>query len=355
MTRINRIAAVISAAALCSCTAMPPERPELHPLLLSGERPYVYQSLSHRERVLYDTIASALMYHKDTLRLDSSQGYGYDEIYEAYSTIYSSEYRLFFISPRFAYNDADNTITFEYTCSPAEQEMMQKDLDSAARSILARAEGFDEYGTALVIHDEIIKSCRYGEGEYQNTAYGCLVQGCALCQGYTAAFSYLCSLAGIQTLAAEDADGEHMWSEACIDGSWYHIDTTWDDPDDEKRPGYVKYDWFSLGDEDMRRFHSIRKDIPRASSGRSYFDAYDLTADSPDSAEKLVSVCEPDAGGAIQFRAADRQCFDDIRDRLFGEGGSLGRALSGRGMRTDNVEYSLSADTLVIRIFPEYE
>ena len=334
--------AFMMAAMLSSCGRA--ERPqELHPVIAQGEHPYAYYALSHRERVLYDTVASALMYHRDRIKTDSSQGFTYDEIYGIYQLIYTDEYRIFFASPRFGYDADSGTMTFSYTCTREEQTAMQKRLDTAADRILCQTEGLDSYRTALAIHDGIIAACRYGEGGYGNTAYGCLVEGSAMCRGYTAAFSYLCSRAGIRTASVRDRDDTHIWSMAYLDGKWYHIDVTWDDPDDVAHPSYAKYDRFCLDDTGQE----ITQDIPDAAKGRSYFEEYGLIADSTDSAERIIKRSDAEV---IQFRAEDKGVYEDIKKALFGDTPRLRDILTDKD-GFDGVGYSCDPDTLVIRIF----
>ncbi|SKB63882.1 hypothetical protein SAMN06296386_10390 [Lachnospiraceae bacterium] len=48
------------------------------------------------------------------------------------------------------------------------------------------------------------------------------------CFGYTLAYSYLLKRAGIESVRAYNK--AHTWSVVKLDGEWYHVDVTWDDP-----------------------------------------------------------------------------------------------------------------------------
>lgn len=114
---------------------------------------------------------------------------------------------------------------------------------SAANSILAGmpADGTD-YEKELYLHDALVKHVTYDDAyvEEQN-AYSALVNGMAVCSGYAFALQYLLMRAGIESYyvvgtAGEDENGDpvgHAWNIARIGGTWYYVDATWDDYDDD--------------------------------------------------------------------------------------------------------------------------
>ena len=53
------------------------------------------------------------------------------------------------------------------------------------------------------------------------------MDGVAVCDGYTGAYDLLLRLEGIECTALMNAD--HIWTVAELDGTTYHIDTTWGD------------------------------------------------------------------------------------------------------------------------------
>ena len=92
---------------------------------------------------------------------------------------------------------------------------------------------------ALLVHDRLITHCRYSE-DYDEinhrfaaddyNAYGALVNGKAICQGYTLGLSYLLDRVGISSYTCASDALVHAWNIAIIDGEKYHVDATWDDP-----------------------------------------------------------------------------------------------------------------------------
>ncbi len=110
-------------------------------------------------------------------------------------------------------------------------------------------ENMTDFQKAAIIHDELVLNCKYlDEGETGHiTAYDAIVDGKANCQGYASAYSYLLSLAGVYSELVESSEMYHIWNKVCIDGSYYNVDLTWDDPMPNKT-GQVAHRYFLLSD-----------------------------------------------------------------------------------------------------------
>ena len=72
-----------------------------------------------------------------------------------------------------------------------------------------------------------------------HSAYSLFTMGSAVCDGYTAAYNLLLKLEGIDCSTASTTD--HIWTVATLDGTTYHIDTTWGD-----QAGYTNYAYFAM-------------------------------------------------------------------------------------------------------------
>ena len=65
------------------------------------------------------------------------------------------------------------------------------------------------------------------------SAYGCLVKGKAVCEGYSLAFNAIMLELGIPTKRM--SGGGHAWNMVKIGNRWYHVDVTWNDTSDSNR------------------------------------------------------------------------------------------------------------------------
>jgi len=90
------------------------------------------------------------------------------------------------------------------------------------------------------IHNYIIKNVEYDEkmannntSSYRsNTAYGALVQGYAICTGYSDAMGLFLDKLNIPNIKI--SSDEHVWNLVYLNGSWVHLDLTWNDTNNPK-------------------------------------------------------------------------------------------------------------------------
>lgn len=114
------------------------------------------------------------------------------------------------------------------------------DVNVAAKKIVAAiiTNNMNQEQKVRAIHDYIIKTVRYEISDNYDiyTAKGALINKVAVCQGYALGFKALCDEAGIKcemvygTGTSAGQSISHAWNVVCVDGQWYQIDTTWDDP-----------------------------------------------------------------------------------------------------------------------------
>lgn len=88
------------------------------------------------------------------------------------------------------------------------------------------------------------------------TAYEALTEGKTVCQGYALLVHAMLIEAGIpgQIIEGEAGGTLHAWNLVQLDGSWYHLDATWDDPL-PNRDGQIRYTYYLRTDEEMRGDH----------------------------------------------------------------------------------------------------
>lgn len=137
-----------------------------------------------------------------------------------------------------------------------------KNLRSAVKIIVGEAvtDDMSDYDKAKALHDYLVLNNEYDMRLYSGnmphisyTAYGAILEHTSVCAGYAYAYKMLLEEAGIPVEYVRNSN--HAWDIVQIDGEWYHVDTTWDDPTPDRK-GYVRYDYFLRSDSFMSRDHS---------------------------------------------------------------------------------------------------
>lgn len=96
------------------------------------------------------------------------------------------------------------------------------------------------YNKIKFVHDYLINTVSYDQTLSKDNIYniyGALINKVAVCEGYSKAFKYIMDDFGIPCVIVcgigQNSNGDtesHAWNYVKIDGKWYAIDCTWDDP-----------------------------------------------------------------------------------------------------------------------------
>lgn len=106
-------------------------------------------------------------------------------------------------------------------------------------------EEMSDYEKELAVHDWMIAWAEYDQAALSSlpgaqptpdsdNPYGFFTGRAAICTGYTSTFQLLMDLLGIECLTVEgtayNGTEDHAWNMVRLDGDWYCVDVTWDDP-----------------------------------------------------------------------------------------------------------------------------
>ncbi|OPL08784.1 MAG: hypothetical protein AVO33_09430 [delta proteobacterium ML8_F1] len=160
------------------------------------------------------------------------------------------------------YRDGDDfTMYYRDSGDTAFEDMAGRILDEA----LSQGMGVNE--KIRSIHDALARhitydSEGYSSGEVEDeahTAYGALVEGTAVCDGYAEAFNLLLNRAGIKSdLVIGEALGEgHAWNLVEFEEGFYHVDLTWNDLDN----GRISDAYYKISLDEIQKDHLIERII----------------------------------------------------------------------------------------------
>lgn len=126
----------------------------------------------------------------------------------------------------------------------------------------------DEYITSdmsdfekeIKIIEWLVENCTYEKGESWSraTAYSCIVLGKAQCSGYADAFLQTAKLCGLDVRYVYNKT--HAWNLIKLDGDWYHVDVTWEDPIGSNAYGFgnLRNMYINLEDDQIQNVTSHR-------------------------------------------------------------------------------------------------
>ncbi len=128
--------------------------------------------------------------------------------------------------------------------------------------------GMSDLQKALVLHDWLALHIVYDYDNYKAdtvpedsyNAYGALVKGIAVCEGYAKAYQVLLGRCGIDAVMVSSLDMDHGWNLVKLGECWYHVDVTWDDPNPDTL-GSVTHAFFLLSDSAIRGRASAGGDL----------------------------------------------------------------------------------------------
>ena len=218
-------------------------------------------------------------------------------------------------------DDSSTILVIDYQYTPEEAAEKRKQdaeeqaaVDGAIASCVT--DGMSDYEIAKALHDYLALNCEYDMRYYSGgmpsisyTAYGALVNRMAVCQGYALAYQELLAQCGIESeyVSGWGNGGRHGWNIIQIDGEWYHVDVTWDDPT-PNREGYVRYKYFLKSDKTMSHDHSNWESSHVCTS-----TTYDNTTIlSPEDEQEAIEKVEEEAREEAVISELLALCYDQV-------------------------------------------
>lgn len=308
-----------------------------------------YNNLSDSEKEIYNLILSAMKNCEKKVKVPNIDKTGklYSKIMEL---IRCENPAMFHIASR-ELGDAGIMsqtveIDFTYKYTPEQVNTMLRKTEIEADKILAKITSeMDEYDIVKLFHDELIINCESDtSGLYSDNVYGALYDKKALCEGYSKAFSYLCTRANIENMIVTGKTGttDHMWNMVKIEGNWYHVDVTWDYPPDIIKEAYsdaVLYTYFLVSDSVIangREIDDSFQEIPRATSSvMNYFYHEGLYADNYEDAVNCTATgCKSAVNNgrhSFMIKLASDELYNEVLNGFFSSEGKdtdISRAMS---------------------------
>lgn len=191
---------------------------------------------------------------------------------EKVSSFFSTKYSLY-IKPK----DHPNYYADGYN-SRLEVETAIKQIENVKEQVKQTCTGSD-YNKIKKLHDWLIDYMEYDmSSNNKANVYGAMVEKKGVCESYARTMKYILDDMGIESIlvtgTATNSNGrteDHMWNDIKVDGNWYALDATWDDPviiGGGKANDEIKHRYFLIGSRDLYKNHSEKLKISEA--GRTF-------------------------------------------------------------------------------------
>ncbi len=251
-----------------------------------------------------------------------------------------------------------DTLLVRFTLSLKNRQAAIQELNEVVTDIVSQCPNTDdEYEIEKFFYDHLIDSCTYDKDaansnssmyEESYSAYGALVEGRAVCEGYAKAMQLLLHRASITATVVmgqslEDRES-HMWNLVKINGAYYYIDATWDDND-----SFPQYTYFNITLDALQRTHRLDEspltDILCDEVTDNYFVRNDTYLDTYDreSIAQVIARHVKEGDTVIQLQFASGKYENAL---LFLKNMSLTQRMTNNhlGGRTTLWDYSLSVN-----------
>lgn len=247
----------------------------------------LYQQLTDTEKIAYGIVYTAVY---DNLSADTSiadsQGNRFagvrislashplsmDQISRVFEAFSRDNPIFFFIDRTYSLEGRTingtqvyDTLVLRYTMDATQRIAATAQVNEVVRNILKDCPSTDDdYLIELYLHNRLLSECAYdtpattAPDQYPNaySAYGALVEGKAVCEGYAKAMQLLLAAADIPATVVSGYSAAnntaHMWNLVAINGEYYYLDPTWND--DEKHPHYT---YFNVTSKTLQRTHIL--------------------------------------------------------------------------------------------------
>ena len=261
---------------------------------------YFYNQLEEKSRIIYRAFESNKEQMKtgtyqielgDSFSDTLSQSNGQEQLGEYYqSAIEAYTYdnpEVFYLSPKKMYLNIETTTrggttTYNVFINSgneanylAEEFNSKEEIDQAIAQIeqvknqIVQNRTGNTYEDIKMVHDYLVDNISYDSSlSKQNiyNIYGALVNRECVCEGYARAFKYLLDELDIPCVmvigTGTNSQGEtenHAWNYVQLNGNWYAVDSTWDDPvviGGGTASEQSRYKYFLVGREIIDQDHS---------------------------------------------------------------------------------------------------
>ena len=248
--------------------------------------------LDVNEADVYTYVAAAMNDFETRIDLTEYDISSIDELSEIFSIVKYMHPELYFVDTTYNYYTYDGKIT---AMAPTYFTTDRNEVNAAVHAmnevidyiVSLTNDSMTDVEKLLTVHDYIVLHSEYDTSLSKFHAKDLLLDGAAVCQGYVSAMYTIAERLGIPGGFVTSDEMNHVWNVFYIDGAWYHVDVTYDDPTPDYY-GSVSHGSFLKSNE------GIRKDVDKSGKPVHYgFEDVDGADDTSYDESFLDEVTSP--------------------------------------------------------------
>lgn len=220
---------------------------------------YMYRNtLDSKGKRAYDQICAGCAVGEDTIVM--SVLIDADELERIFNSVLYDHPEFFWLKADYYYyyNDEGYITEFYPTYYSNDIDGMKADVEQSVNDALVSMWGLSsDVEKVKYAHDYLTKTIDYVKNDMDQTAYSGFVWKQSVCVGYSKCFAYMMQKMGIPStvVTGSTTGGNHAWNILELDGEYYLMDVTWDDPVGNPADTYY-YNYFNITDNQMAGDHS---------------------------------------------------------------------------------------------------
>ncbi|MDO4355951.1 MAG: transglutaminase domain-containing protein [Clostridia bacterium] len=257
---------------------------------------YYRGQMDDQERAAYDALSEGVRNYQEDISLPNFPPSSMTRVFRAVNLDYPEFFYADLSRMQMSVGPFGPVAQISYVCSDSEARRLMDGIRRTADSIAAACQGKTPLEMEKLIHDELVRGCRYGSlPERPRSAHsirGALLDGICVCEGYAKAFKFLADQVKLESLVAVGmaappgkSEEGHAWNMIKFGRRVYHLDVTFDRLVCNQ---YHSMSYFNLSDKEVQ---------------------YDHT---PDSLFKMPAA--PVSGALIPTMGGTRQLMDYLKD-----------------------------------------
>jgi len=313
---------------------------------LKNKKNYYYSRLNDNQKYIYETLVQGISSYTEKIKVPPRP---INELTMIYESVLLDNPLIFYTRTFKVSSDLNSKKRLlypAYNISKKKVREYEKGIHEYLR-VFDTAKALSNIEKVYFIHDYCLKHFTYDHSfnENSHSILGLILNKKAVCEGIARfsklVFDYLGvkSLVVVGTAKNPDVDSQyepHAWNILKINKETYHLDITFDMTISSKK---IRYDYFNLCDEDIKKDHCITGNVPLCTSkGIDYFTVNSLIAGSYKKLSNIISDKVNQGEKTIMVKLVNVEDIDNMVDRVM----KIAKTHCNKGLSTTTVSYNPS-------------